>query len=54
MHHALSQELLAFLDASPTCVHAVENFTKQLSEAGFMPLAETEIWELAPGASYYV
>ena len=25
MQHALSQELLAFLDASPTCFHAVKN-----------------------------
>ncbi len=54
MYHTLSQELLAFLDASPTCFHAVKNFADRLDEAGFTPLAETEIWELVPGESYYV
>ena len=54
MQHALSQELLAFLDASPTCFHAVKNLADRLDEAGFTPLTETEVWELSPGSSYYV
>ena len=54
MYHTLSKELLAFLNASPTCFHAVKNFADRLDEAGFTPLAETEIWELVPGESYYV
>ena len=54
MYHTLSKELLAFLYASPTCFHAVKNFADRLDEAGFTPLAETEIWELVSGESYYV
>ena len=54
MQHALSQELLAFLDASPTCFHPVKNLADRLDEAGFTPLTETEVWELSPGSSYYV
>ena len=51
MQHALSQELLAFLDASPTCFHAVKNLADRLDEAGFTPLTETEVWELSPGSN---
>ena len=54
MQHALSQELLAFLDASPTCFHAVKNLADRLDEAGFTPLTEPAVWELSPGSSYYV
>ena len=54
MHHTVSKELLAFLDASPTCFHAVKNFALQLTEAGFTPLSETDIWTLQPGGNYFV
>ena len=45
------QELLRFIEASPTCFHAVENIAKALTEAGFARLNEGEPWKLEPGAA---
>ena len=43
-------DLLAFLEASPTPMHAVASTTERLAEAGFSPLSESDSWEgLAPG-----
>jgi aspartyl aminopeptidase len=48
------EDLLAFLGASPTPFHAVEQAARRLATAGFRPLDETEAWDkLAPG-KYYV
>ncbi len=46
----LSKELLAFLDASPSCFHAVKNLSDLLISAGFTPLAENRRWQVQPGA----
>lgn len=48
------QELLRFIEASPTCFHAVENIAKALTEAGFARLNEGEPWKLEPGRGYFV
>lgn len=50
----LSKELLAFLDASPSCFHAVKNLSGLLTEAGFTPLAENRRWQIQPGGKYFV
>ncbi len=50
----LSKELLAFLDASPSCFHAVKNLSDLLIEAGFTPLAENRRWQFQPGGKYFV
>ena len=50
----LSKELLAFLDASPSCFHAVKNLSDLLIEAGFTPLAENRRWQIRPGGKYFV
>jgi aspartyl aminopeptidase len=47
-------DLLAFLGASPTPFHAVEQARQRLDAAGFRALGESDPWDqLAPG-SYYV
>ena len=51
---ALAQELLAFIDASPSPWHAVHTVAGQLQGAGFSALDEGERWHLTPGERYYV
>ncbi len=46
--------LLQFLQQSPTPFHAVANLQRQLVDAGFQPLDETERWQLEAGQSYVV
>lgn len=54
MNHTLSKELLSFLDASPSCFHAVKSLSDRLLAAGFTPLAENQRWQIAPGGKYFV
>ena len=49
-----TEKLLGFLDASPSLYHAVENIEKELKEAGYARLLESEKWELVPGGKYYL
>lgn len=49
-----NQELLAFLDASPTPFHATEQMASRLQSAGFEPLDESDQWQLVPGGKYCV
>jgi len=48
------QDLLAYIDASPTPYHAVAETARRLEEAGWPRLEETEAWQVAPGARGYV
>ncbi len=48
------QDLLTFLDRSPSRYHAVENLRLELEEAGYARLEEGRAWTLAPGGRYYV
>ena len=50
MFEEINQELMAFLDGSPTSFHAVENMKRMLDKAGFHRLLEGKRWELARGA----
>lgn len=49
-----NQELLDFIQASPTPFHATKNLASLLEEAGFEPLDEAESWKLVPYGRYYV
>ncbi|HIE42841.1 MAG TPA: M18 family aminopeptidase, partial [Nitrospinaceae bacterium] len=40
------QNLLEFIDRSPTPFHAVQEMACTLSEKGFKKLNETDAWEL--------
>jgi aspartyl aminopeptidase len=51
-HH--TQELLAFIDASPSPWHVVANLTERLDNLGFVALDETAPWQLRAGGHYYV
>ena len=54
MSHQIAQDLLDFIDASPSPWHAVDSMVARLTAAGFTPLSESEPWALAPGGRYYV
>ena len=47
-------DLRAFVDASPSPFHAVEEMTRRLGQAGFTELDERERWALRPGDQRYV
>ena len=46
MEQNLNRQLLAFLDASPSCYHAVANVAAELEKAGYQKLMEARTWEL--------
>jgi len=50
----LDEDLLAFLDRSPTPYHAVEAARVRLATAGFTELLEREPWSVRPGGRYFV
>jgi aspartyl aminopeptidase len=48
------QDLLTFLDNSPTSVQASLEIARRLQESGFEELDEGSAWKLDPGGKYYV
>ncbi len=48
------QNLIRFIDASPTAFHAVTNLCEELEKAGRIRLTEGESWALEPGRGYFV
>tara|TARA_R110000772_G_scaffold131761_7_gene240178 strand:- start:114290 stop:115591 length:1302 start_codon:yes stop_codon:yes gene_type:complete len=52
--HGFNEDLLRFLDASPTPFHAVETMAMALRAAGFETLDERDEWQLKPGGRYFV
>ena len=51
---AHAQDLMHFIDASPSPWHAVDTTQSRLSNAGFTELREADTWQLKTGGSYYV
>ena len=51
---AQAQDLLDFIDASPSPWHAVESCENRLQTAGFCRLKEVDRWHLVAGGRYYV
>ena len=49
-----AQELLDYIDASPSPWHAVKSTVKQLEANGFEPLIENQPWQLKKNGRYYV
>lgn len=49
-----AEEMLDFIEKSPTCFQAVANLKADLEEWGFRELKETEEWEVESGKRYYV
>lgn len=54
MDKKITQEMLSFIEQSPSCYHAVETMSGMLKEAGFIRLSENKRWELTAGQGYYV
>lgn len=52
--HTEAQDLLRFIDASPTPYHAVVEAIDRLEEGGYSLLGEAEAWSLEPGARHVV
>ena len=44
----VTDKMLQFIDASPTCFHVVDNLKEQLLKAGYQELKESEEWKLSP------
>ncbi len=51
---AAAQDLLAFVDASPTPYHAVAEVSRRLVAAGFSQLNEADAFRLAAGQRFFV
>lgn len=51
---AAANDLLAFIDASPTPYHAVRESIRRLTAQGYRALDEREPWDLKPGDKVYV
>jgi len=49
-----NEELIQFINASPTPFHAVEQMAKVLDAQGFHKLDECEVWKPIEGEKYYV
>lgn len=49
-----AQELIDFIDESPTAFHAVVAVKLRLQHAGFCELSESDTWQLKPGGKYFV
>ena len=52
--HAAAQDLLDFIDASPSPWHAVASCEARLQAAGFSRLEEVDRWQLVAEGRYYV
>lgn len=52
-HTEFNNDLIQFLNASPTPWHAVHTMKARLDAAGFQALDEREDWVLEPGKGYY-
>ena len=48
-----SEELLEFIDQSPTCFHVVHTLKNILDTQGFEQLQESGEWVLKNGGKYY-
>lgn len=51
---AFAQDLLSFIDASPSPWHAVDSVATLLQNNGFKPLIENQPWQFKKNGRYYV
>lgn len=54
MYRETAEELLAFIQKSPTCFHAVAAMKEILEAEGYGELREEDRWNLEKGGKYYV
>lgn len=48
-----AEEMLKFIQKSPTCFHAVGNLKEMLETEGYQELEEAEDWSVVKGGKYY-
>ena len=53
MYKEVSQQLMSFIQQSPTAFHAVDTMKKMLNEAGYQELSESQKWSMTKGGKYY-
>lgn len=49
-----AEEMLKFIEDSPSCFHAVANGKRVLEQAGYRELSEDSAWEIAGGGKFFV
>lgn len=49
-----AEEMLKFIQKSPTCFQAVDNLKEMLEAEGYREWKETEAWNVVKGGKYYV
>lgn len=49
-----AEEMLRFIDQSPSCFHTVANVAEMLKNRGFEALSEKEPWDVSRGGGFYV
>lgn len=54
MDKKISQQLLSFIQKSPSCFHAIQTIKERLENEGFEELKECESWHLHKGGRYFV
>ena len=50
----MTEGMLEFVNASPSCFHTIANIEDSLREAGYVRLSEKQNWEIVSGGQYYV
>lgn len=53
MFRETAEELLGFIEKSPSSFHLVQNMREELLENGFTELLESEKWKIFPGRNYF-
>lgn len=54
MYKEVSQQLMSFIQDSPTALHAVDTMKKILNKNGYQELSESQKWTIKKGGQYYV
>lgn len=54
MYRKTAEQLLEFIEQSPSCFHAVDTMKTILAKEGFQELKETDKWEIQKGGAYFV
>ena len=54
MYRQSSEELLSFLQKSPSVFHAISNIKEELLAQGYEELLEGKKWNIVPGGTYFV
>lgn len=54
MYREKAEQLLKFIEKSPSCFHVIANMKEELEAKGFQKLNENQVWKLKENGKYYV